>query len=321
MQSIVIEESALRDVLREAMESGSNSHLDPSLPVRINPVVDPSAAETDPSNGNFIPQNKTELLSALRMMCNVDDEDDVPTVYVTIKDALEKAQGEEMKKNQTESTIRNAIRKVLSEISAAEKRQMAADKLWSELPQVDPSAYPAVTKVPTGVSSKAGSPAEQRAKFEKNKSQLQKVFSTMKMSDLEDAPEGGAGEAPQGRKNVMMTDVGGSSFKEIAKELGFAAESGAKQAVEKALEKAKFVTKMDLFDPDTLEILVLQSMSDYIDVLSSSGELSAEEVKLLKDNPVLVRELDGFREFLDKDLRKAKKTTEVKSESFNKRRR
>lgn len=319
MQRIVIEESALRDVLREAMESGSNSHLDPSLPVRINPVVDPSAAETDPSNGNFIPQNKTELLSALRMMCDAGDDDDVPTVYVTIKDALEKAQGEEMKKNQTESTIRSAIRRVLSEISAAEKRQMAADKLWSELPQVDPSTYPAVTKVPTGSSSKAGSPAEQRAKFEKNKSQLQKVFSTMKMSDLEDESEGGT--TPAGRKNVMMTDVGGSSFKEIARELGFAAESGAKQAVEKALEKAKFVTKMDLFDPDTLEILVLQSMSDYIDVLSSSGELSAEEVKLLKDNPSLVRELDGFREFLDKDLRKAKKTSEVKSESIARRRR
>jgi hypothetical protein len=134
----------------------------------------------------------------------------------------------------------------------------------------------------------------------------------MKMSDLEDEAE----SEPTGRKNVMMTDVGGSSFKEIAKELGFAAESGAKQAVEKALEKAKLVTKMDLFDPDTLEILVLQSMSDYIDVLSSTGELTPQEVKMLKDNPAIVRTLDGFREFLDKDLRKAKKTLETaKNES------
>lgn len=320
MQHVIIEESALRDVLREAMESGSNSHLDPKMPVRVNPVVDPSAAETDPSNSNFIPQNKTELLSALRLMCDVEDDANVPVVYITIKDALEKEQGEEMKKNQSESTIRAAIRKMLSEISAAEKRQMAADKLWSELPNVDPAKYPPVTKVPTGVSSKAGTPAEQRAKFEKNKAQLQKTFSTMKTSDLEDDSVGGVDDGPKGRKNVMMTDVGGSSFKEIAKELGFAAESGAKQAVEKALDKAKFVTKMDLFDPDTLEILVLQSMSDYIDVLSSSGELSPEEVKLLKDHPSLVRELDGFREFLDKDLRKAKKTSEPKNESRIRRR-
>jgi len=314
MQRIVIDESALRDLLREVMESGSNSHLDPDLPVRINPVVDPSASETDPSNTDFVPQNKIELLSALRAMCNVDDDADVPNLYITVKDAIEK-QGETMKKNQVESTIRMTIRKMLSEISAAEKKQLAADKLWSELPKVDPSTYPAVTKVPSGVSSKAGTPADQRAKFDKNAAQLQKTFSKMKMSDLEDTEA-----EPAGKKNVMMTDVGGSSFKEIAKELGFAAESGAKQAVEKALSKATFVLKTDMFDPDTLEILVLQSMSDYIDVLASSGELSQDEIKVLKDNPSIVRELEGFREFLDKDIRKVRKTSAT-SESINRRKR
>ncbi len=311
MNSIVITESALREFLREMLDSPStNSHLDGNMPVRISPVVAPDAAEVNSANSNFIPQNKVELLSALRTICNVED-DQVPAVYIAVKDALEK-QGEEMKNTQVESTIRATVRKLLSEISASEKRQMAADKLWSELPKVDPSTYPQVTKVDPGVSSKSGTPAEQKAKFEKNKSQLQKTFSTMKMSDLEDEAE----SEPTGRKNVMMTDVGGSSFKEIAKELGFAAESGAKQAVEKALEKAKLVTKMDLFDPDTLEILVLQSMSDYIDVLSSTGELTPQEVKMLKDNPAIVRTLDGFREFLDKDLRKAKKTLETaKNES------
>jgi|688.fasta_scaffold03138_30 hypothetical protein len=311
MNSIVITESALREFLREMLDSPStNSHLDGNMPVRISPVVAPDAAEVNSANSNFTPQNKVELLSALRTICNVED-DQVPAVYIAVKDALEK-QGEEMKNTQVESTIRATVRKLLSEISASEKRQMAADKLWSELPKVDPSTYPQVTKVDPGVSSKSGTPAEQKAKFEKNKSQLQKTFSTMKMSDLEDEAE----SEPTGRKNVMMTDVGGSSFKEIAKELGFAAESGAKQAVEKALEKAKLVTKMDLFDPDTLEILVLQSMSDYIDVLSSTGELTPQEVKMLKDNPAIVRTLDGFREFLDKDLRKAKKTLETaKNES------
>jgi hypothetical protein len=313
MNSIVITESALREFLKEMLDSPTkNSHLDGNMPVRVSPVVAPDAAEVDSANPNFMPQNKVELLSALRTMCDVED-DQVPTIYITMKDALEK-HGEEMKNTQVESTIRATVRKLLSEISASEKRQMAADKLWSELPKVDPSAYPKVTRVEPGVSSKSGTPAEQKAKFEKNKSQLKKTFSTMKMSDLED--ETTAGEEPAGRKNVMMTDVGGSSFKDIAKELGFAAESGAKQAVEKAIEKAKFVTKMDLFDQDTLEILVLQSMSDYIDVLASTGELSPPEVKLLKDNPAIVRGLEGFREFLDKDLRKAKKTLETaKNES------
>jgi hypothetical protein len=108
------------------------------------------------------------------------------------------------------------------------------------------------------------------------------------------------------RKNVMMGDVSGSSFKDIAKELGFAAESGAKQAVVKALEKAKFVGTMD---PDELEILVLKSMSDYIDMLSNTGELSPADVKLLKDHPDIVRDLEGFREFLDKSIRTTRKVS------------
>jgi hypothetical protein len=72
---------------------------------------------------------------------------------------------------------------------------------------------------------------------------------------------------------------------------------------------------MDLLDPDTLEILVLQSMADYVDMLNTSGELSDEEVKLLKNNPGIVRELEGFREFLDKDLRRARKTSGTVEES------
>jgi hypothetical protein len=70
---------------------------------------------------------------------------------------------------------------------------------------------------------------------------------------------------------------------------------------------------MDLLNPEELEIIVLQTMSDYIDFLKSSGELDAEEVKMLKNNPGVVKELDGFREFLDKNLRKVKKTAEGSS--------
>lgn len=313
MKQVIITESALREILLEEM---SPSHLDDqastTMPVNVNPVVAPDAPEVDSTNDNFVPKNKSELLSALRMLCNVDD-DEVPDVYITIKDSLKK-QEENMGKNDVKESIRLAVRKMLSEISASEKRQIAADKLWSGLPTVDPAKYPPVTKVPAGVSAVGGDAAEKKARFEKNKSQLQKTFSTMKMSDLEGDPEAAeGGETVQGRKNVMMSDVGGASFKEIAKELGFAAESGAKQAVEKALAKAKFITTMDLVNPEELEIIVLQTMSDYIDFLKSSGELDAEEVKMLKNNPGVVKELDGFREFLDKNLRKAKKASEGSS--------
>jgi hypothetical protein len=69
--------------------------------------------------------------------------------------------------------------------------------------------------------------------------------------------------------------------------------------------------KMDMLQPEELEIMVLQSMSDYIDILKNAGELDPSEVKTLKDNPGIVRELDGFREFLDKTLRKARKDQDI----------
>jgi len=276
MRRIVITESSLRDLLKEMMDSSS--------PVNVSPVVDPQAAETDPTNQNFSPDNKVELMSALRMLVNSVDDESANDVYVAIKDAIDEKE-EEMKKANVEEAIRMTVRKMLLE----------AD---------DDDGLPPVKKIPAGVH---GSEFMQR--FEKSKKGLQKTFSSMRDDDDEyvssDEPVAG-----RGRKNVMMTDVSGASFKEIAKEMGFAAESGAKQAVEKALSKAKFVMKMDLMDPEELEIVVLQSMKDYIDVLKNTGELDVSEVKLLNDNPGIVRELDGFREFLDKALRKVRKTSE-----------
>jgi len=119
MRKVLITESSLRDLLRELM----NSHA----PIFPNPVVDPQAAETNPTNINFVPDDKTELLSALRMLItNVDDEN-VPQVYVAIKDAIEKEE-EEMKGTKAEAIIRSAVRKILkesflSEETAAEKRE------------------------------------------------------------------------------------------------------------------------------------------------------------------------------------------------------
>jgi hypothetical protein len=73
------------------------------------------------------------------------------------------------------------------------------------------------------------------------------------------------------------------------------------------MQKAKFVGSMD---QDDLEILVLQSMSEYIDILKNTGEISNEEVSLLKNNPGIVRELDGFREFLNNAIKSARKESE-----------
>jgi hypothetical protein len=101
-----------------------------------------------------------------------------------------------------------------------------------------------------------------------------------------------------------MVDVGGASFEEIAKELDFSV-AGAKQAVDKALEKAKWLAQ-DIAEDD-LEIMVLTTMNDYVNMLAKSGELSAADVQLMKDHPDIVRELDGFREFLATAIKRMRK--------------
>ena len=281
MRKLVVSESVLRQLLREALGAGSsNSHLTGDAPIRVNPVVDPSAPETDPTNQNFLPKNKQELVSALRALLDAEDSERFPDIYITIKNAIE-AHGDEMNKQKVEETIRAAVRKILKE----------AD-------------LPPVKKIPYGVHGN-----EYMQRFQKAKAGLAKSFKAP-LEPEEDEDD----SSERTRKNKMMTDVGGATFKQIAQEFGFAAESGAKQAVEKALQKSKFVTDMAIFDPDRLEILVLQAMGDYISVLDSSGELSSEEVSLLKNNPAIVRELDGFRDFLDKEIRKHRKEVEKQEE-------
>jgi hypothetical protein len=246
-------------------------------PVSVSAVVDPSASVTDPGNPNFKPSNRNELRTAISDMINSISDDCAEEIFDTMKNAIEKTQEDEkMKKsdNKVEETIRLAIRKMLKE---------------AELPPVK--------KIPIGVHG-----GEYTRNLEKRKSKLRGVMD--KWRDDEDAAPMVRADAPAAgreRKNVMQTDIGGASFKQIAQELVYASESGAKQAAEKAISKVQFASNMD---QDDLQIVVLTAMSDYIDFLNSSGELTSADVQLMKDHPDVVTELDGFRDFLQKYIKR-----------------
>ena len=113
------------------------------------------------------------------------------------------------------------------------------------------------------------------------------------------------------RKMNTAASLGGATFDEIAKSLGYSV-AGAKQAVDKALEKAQFVGSID---PDDLEIMTLMAMNDYVDYLSGSGELTPADVQLMKNHPDVLRTLDGFREFLHKYIKRARKAKAGDGES------
>jgi len=129
MRKVIITESSLRGLLREMMDS----------PVNVNPVVDPQAAEVDPSNPNFVPKDKLELMSALRVLVSPLDDEDIPQVYVAMKDAVEEKEVEEKEDNEMKDskfaeaiirqTVRNLLREsILNEETDAEKRARIAQK-------------------------------------------------------------------------------------------------------------------------------------------------------------------------------------------------
>ena len=278
---IIVSKQAVKEYIKEVMAApmpGWQSTGDMSTsPAAVSAIVDPSAAATDPGNPNFKPKNRVELHTSIDTMINDISDDDAESFYNIIQDTLKKAKEEDenMSDKKVEESIRVIIRKLLKE-----------------------AEIPLVKKIPMGVHG-----GEFAQNLEKRKTNLRSAMGKWRDDD-DAAPMVRADEPVAGRerKNVMQTDVGGSSFKEIAAELGYASESGAKQAAEKALTKIKFVSGMD---QDELEILSLEAMSEYIDFLNKTGELTSADVQLMKDHPTITAELDGFREFFNKYVKRA----------------
>lgn len=346
MTKVVVTEKALRDLVREAMWnkefSGWSSNEDG--PAVVNANVDPSIAVTDPVNPNFKPQNKTEFGVAVNQLVKNLPDSEMPELYSTVKTAIDQNEADkdedEMKtkatqggSKQVEEAVRKTIRKMLSEMQGPVNEAKPFD--WKNAPPVT-GPLPPVKKIPAGVHG-----GEAQRRIDKNMDALRKGLgktvdayeapvtdAEMGIEEPELADEEGpdanpddpavgdgvpnapAAAEPAKRKAYKatalggMSDVGGASFEQIAKELDFSV-AGAKQAVDKALDKARFL--MNDMDDDDREILVLTAMNDYIKYLTKSGELSAADVQLMKDHPDIVRELDGFREFLHNHIRRARK--------------
>lgn len=286
MKKFVVDNSAVRQFLREVLSNpevgwDSSGSLDNS-PVTVSSVIDPSAVLTNPDNPNYRPNNRVELRTTLGSFVNDVDDSDADKLFDIIRDAMNsmKEKDDNMKKEEkkVEEAIRLAVRKMLSETSPYRDTGMSYSGPM------------------TGASSR---------------------------SDMEDCetcegsgvlPDGamcsackGEGEVPAKKKRgyqMADTEAGAATFDDIAKEMGYAGPPGARQAVDKAMKKAQFIGSMD---PDDLQILTLNAMNDYVDMLKKSGELTASDVKLMKDHPNIVSELDGFREFLDKYIKSAMK--------------
>lgn len=106
------------------------------------------------------------------------------------------------------------------------------------------------------------------------------------------------------RKNVSAKDVDGETLETIAQELGFAAAIGAKSFIDRTLEKFKFLYSLRDDNPKDFDKMLLMGAHEYIEYLEGSGELQEDEVALLYKHPEIVVELEGFREFLHKYVKR-----------------
>jgi hypothetical protein len=264
MSSKINEESVRKLVL--AMLEGNVE-----VPIQANPNVEPLMNDRQLDYTERTPVDSVELSNIIGNKLRDLDDDVAPHIFKQLAAIIDiegdKEEEEEMMTH--EAKLRSCIRRMLKETLAE------AD-------------LPPVKKIPPGVHG-----GEYMSKFNKYKSDLSKMVKGKgdAFNDPDDEPE------RKKRGYQSADDAGGTPFDEIAAEFGFAGPQGAKAAVEKALGKMRYLMKLPEEDRD---FLVLAAMDDYINILNKTGELSPEDVKLLRSHPSIVQDLDGFKDHLHK---------------------
>lgn len=289
--NIFVSKQALQQFVSEALDGNALALLGNENYIKVNNVVDQSASLTDPSNKNQIPQNKVELKVVLNKMLDSSQVQNLPDIYKSIKDIINNVEDENKMNKNIKESLRTIVKKAMNE-----------------------APLPPVRKIPFGVHGD-----EYSRSIAASKASLRKTMKADDIVEPEDSYDDEKVAKPirkvKSTSLGSMTDVQGASFEDIAKELNFSV-AGAKQAVDKALEKARWLASE--MDEDELEILVLRTMDDYINTLAETGELSDADIRLMKDHPSIVRELDGFREYLSSAIRRERKASSSSIEEHKK---
>lgn len=303
--AIFIKEEALRALVREALDGTRPAQTQgPDDAVKVNDVVDPQAAATDSSDRDFRPQNAIELKAAVEHIVDTVPDEKAAEVYGKLKKIGDTSSDSYASSSSTQVNDDGKAKMTKSHDNKVEETIRRAIRL-----------------------------------------QLVEQINGSSVTEAEDDDEGeNTSKKRRGAyKDTALGHMGdeGTNFTKIAKDLGFSV-SGAKQAVDKAIRKTQFLqTKID---PDDLEVLILTAMNDYINYLAGAkqsstkqagvdpaewekeiakyrdemaelglepdgetGEISDEDIQLMKDHPDIVRTLPGFRDFLHNYIRRAAK--------------
>lgn len=344
MKKTLISESAIRELVREALDTHPPYDAalilqDEELPVVVNPSVDDSlvAIDVSPVDVQFVPRDKTEFELAIKSMAKNLPDDVIPMLYAKVRETMldtqEKCDGpeglgdtEEMIKRDNarlgmHESLRKAIRKILSE----EKPQRDIRGMVVDPPEetgdemLDPAFNTDDEEFPVPLSADnddRGAPGiDEPTDFENEPTSNGQGLATDDI-DIDDLDSDWDPEPlPVSTKKKRHYDTGfsteydidGDIHDKIAKELGISV-SGAKRLEATGLGKLQYMMGLD--EDDVIDIIDAAA-KDYVKYLNKSGELTPDDVKLMLRNTDIVAELDGFRDFLHKYIRKEMQKDDV----------
>lgn len=339
MAKAVVSESALRELLREALGNEGAMGTDASAPVTPNAVVDRTSMELDfdPIEVKTLPHTKNELIVMVRNLLDTVDDDQSGELYKKIKGLIggdesgKKDFGKAtaipanvnpvdrsttaMKKNESKlvDAIKNIVEEALSEALpfGFGKGKMKLGGQF-ERPE-DEEEGPQDDFRARGGSVDDEFRADGTPNFDPNEDisdpeELEAVLAKLTKSSWDPEDEEDVDDVPVVKGSPKKRiDIGtgygvdGDTFEKIGEKLGFTPEA-AKKAVATAMERFKVLHSMD---PDDLEDMVLTGTDEYINMLSKTGELDDADIKFMKQHPDHVAASESFREFFSKYVKRA----------------
>jgi hypothetical protein len=121
MRKVTVTENAIRELIRGAFDGRGMRLLeklaDPQ-PIKVNDVVDPSAAVTDPDNEDFRPTTPAEFQVAVKTLVEELPSDKIADTYEKLVKALNQPEDKDkkMKKDtKAEAFVRSLVRRTINE--------------------------------------------------------------------------------------------------------------------------------------------------------------------------------------------------------------
>lgn len=294
--SKTIRESQIRSLVKVLLEDKT---LGPAM-VKVNPVVDPSAALTDPANLDFKPQSRKELQISLGALIDDLPDDNIPDIYDSLKKALDQQEDEkgkeQMKKSndRVEETVRLMVRKILVESGLFNEHfeidPATGEHVWKgKGPAPKLASKVGFQKLDPSTTSMLHGPRTPEGEAQK------KRFAKLQQQDF-GAFDPSKPAPGRSRRNKMQE---GDKLVALAKQLGYKNPNGAAQFINRTMERFRY--NWENFDD--VAVAMLEILKEYIQDLSTGGDLAPADVKILHDHPESVMDLDTFRIYAKKKLR------------------